>query len=362
MGEDLASNSNVEWFLPHYVTRLVGERGKVTTPTYGRHRIAPGGYLFASGLGIVPDKFLPGVLWFYNRNFGLEGDRTFGIGAFFPHQAAYVLQAYREDLPVKNPAEVFDKVLVDERKGFYLFRDRFAGENDFVASIYGLREPLNASWSFEDVGSFRIWGLGGRWASPGPSQVERENENVLIVPKIKAWKSSEPIAFSSSQDGSGMVTMRTKGIVLKNRQPQAGIVNLRAFAADYSGLSGSPGLFVVVDDFITNVAAPEFAEKTWTMHTEEKVKIEERGFLLEAKNGATMKGTFIAPTKVKISYRRTEKGGTILATGKGSFFVVMTVQKGAAPEVKIAGEDIGSIVQIGKRTIYFRDERIELVR
>lgn len=167
LGQDLSTESNAQWILPQYLLRSVNQNGELTAPTYGRHRSYAGGSLFASGLGTVPQQWLPGVMGLYRRYLGMEGDQTFGINS--PYQAAYVLAAYRDDIIPTNPAASFERVLVDERQGFYVFRNQWQDSNDFVASVYLKQQFLPDSWSFPDVGSFRIWGLGGHWANPGPS-------------------------------------------------------------------------------------------------------------------------------------------------------------------------------------------------
>ncbi|MGK7928729.1 MAG: hypothetical protein AB4290_26415, partial [Spirulina sp.] len=69
-------------------------------------------------------------------------------------------------------------------------------------------------------------------------------------------------------------------------------------------------MFVVVDRF-----EHDDREKIWTMHVEEEVTIGDRGFTLHAASGATLKGTFIAPSPVRIAFEPHETGGKIMATG-----------------------------------------------
>ena len=349
IGEDLIERSSAAWFLPHYVTRMSAD---LTVPGYGRYRTGPGKSLFSMGLGLVPPKFLPGVLWFFNRHLGWQGDRSFGIEA--PQEAIYALVGVPETGSTQNPADVWGRVLVDRQKGLYVFRDRWRNSDDFIASIYAKRQPLEDSWSFPEVGSFRIWGLGERWAQAG-SDDDKESENIVVLPHIKAWKSAQPVFFESRPDGSGVVSLKTDAVV-----EQMGISALRSFAVDYSGASGAPGLFVVVDNFTGAVNGDRFSRKTWTMHTEGTVTLDEQRFTIESPSGATLTGTFVAPLGVQIAFQKEKEGGTISATGGNQFFVVMTVQKGAAPEVKISGTGLQAKVQVGKQTITFQKDRIAI--
>lgn len=374
LGKDLVTNTSAEWFLPHYVMRIVGEKGEVSVPTYGRHRLAPVKSLFSLGWNSVPEKFLPGMIWFFNRHFGWEGDRSFAINQ--PHEAAFILEAYPEhlmDIPIsdnspeslverllnfkffpglqpKNPTKVFERVLVDEEKGFYLFRNQWQDQNDFVTSIYLKRQPLRASWSFPDAGSFRIWGLGGRWASAGPYNNKRVDENVVLVGNMAARGAAQPMFFQGEGDGSGVVSMNMDNVFKDNN-----FESLRSFAVDYSGVSGAPGLFVVVDKFTGDTP-----EKVWVMHTQEQVVLESNSFTLKANSGATMKGIFVVPSDVKLNIEETERGQKILATGGDNFFVVMTVQNAIAPEVEISGNGLDAEVKIGKRRILFSEDKVIL--
>ncbi len=348
LGKDLISDSSAEWFLPHYIMRMIESNGELSFPAYGRHRAGPGGSLFALGWETVPEKFLPAVQWFFQRHFGWQGDRSFGIGMYGPYEAAFALMGYRDDIVPKNPGEILGHVLVDEQKGFYIFRDRWQDSNDFVASIYLKREPLKSSWSFPDTGSFRIWGLGGKWAKAGPSSPETKNENVVAIANQPAdnWqdaKGAKLIFFESSPDGSGVVSFSHYNW-------------LRSFAVDYSGASGVPGLFVLVDKF--NPEEKPTQEKTWVMHTEGEVSIQGKSFTIQSNSGATMQGTFVTPDGVNISFEPGETGGAIRATGGDRFFLVMTVQKGLAPEVEIYGRGLNAQVKVGDRSISFQDDKI----
>lgn len=358
LGQDLATNSNAAWMLPHYVMRSLSSEANLPIATYGRHRYYAGKSLFAMGLGLVPESFLPGVMWVFNRSIGLQGDQSFGIQS--PYEAAYILEGYPEQAKMINPAQILDHTLVDEKKGFYVFRNRWQDDQDFIASLYTLQQPLTGAWRFPDVGSFRIWGLGGRWAIPGPSEVKWDNENVVIMPNAKPWQTGKAIVFQSRLDGSGIVSLITNPITRPKSDPPVGVRAIRSFAVDYSGTSGSPGLFVVVDHFMGSVEETEFKDKVWVMHTEGKVSIQKNTFTITSGNGATMQGTFITPKSVQLSWQKTATGNKILAKGGDDFFVVMTVQNGKAPTVKVSRTGLDEHVQVGKQGITFEKDKIVL--
>ncbi|HBB33605.1 MAG TPA: hypothetical protein DDZ80_00700 [Cyanobacteria bacterium UBA8803] len=342
LGKDLVQGSSGEWFLAHYVMRMVSQGGQVALPTYGRHRIGPDGSLFALGLATVPERFLPGVLWCFNRYFGWQGDRRFGVGEYTPHDAAFALAGYREDIIPQNPGEILDRIVVDEQKGFYAFRNQWQGDRDFVASIYLKREPLGQSWSFPDAGSFRIWGLGGRWADAGPATGKQEDENVVLAKEKQAYQGAQPIFFQAESDGSGVVSLQRY-----NWQ--------RSFGVDYSGLSGTPGLFVVVDRF---VGEDKPTNKTWLMHIDGELAIDGQRFTVQAASGATMQGTFVAPQKVRLTSEKSQVGRVLRASGSDRFFVVMTVQQGTPPQVEVLGNGWDGQVKVGEQILEYRGDRI----
>ncbi|NET71674.1 MAG: hypothetical protein F6K62_12285 [Sphaerospermopsis sp. SIO1G2] len=340
MGADLITNSSAESFLPHYVTRGVErnqEKNKnLSVATYGRHRYYAGSALFSMGLKLTPKQLLPGIMSVFKPYWGIQGDQTFGINS--PYQAAYILMSYPENVPARNPIQNFSRVLIDKQKGFYVFRNHWRSKNDIVASIYLKREKLQGSWSFPDAGSFRISGLGEDWAIAGPGDGQRSSENVVVLDSENP--TTEPTFLQTFEDGSGVVTFKSKNWI-------------RAFAVDYSHNSGVPGLFVVVDKFVDTPG-----EKTWTMYTQGKVSISGQEFTITGSSGKTMKGKFITPKNVDLSFQKMGKKGVILARGGDEFFVVMTVQSDKSPNIEVSGEGLNSIVKVGEQEIMFADEQI----
>lgn len=343
LGKDWVSEGKMKWILPHYLMRMVNQDNGVKVPTYGRHRLGPDGSLFTLGFPVTSDRFLPALVWFFDRHWGLEGDRTFGIHEHTPHDAIYALVGYPDDVAEQNPVEIFDRVLVDEQKQFYVFRNQWQDKNDFITSIYLKGESRNTgSWSFPDAGSFRIWGLGEQWAIAGPSEGRREDENVVVVPNVKGNHGSKLLFFESDRSGSGIVSLGYKNW-------------LRSFAVDYTGRSGVPGLFAVVDRFEQSLVPT-----LWVMHTAGKVTLESQGFTITSDSGATLNGRFILPEAVKLTYETTETGGKIQASGYNQFFVVMTVQKGNAPPIKVEGRGLNSVVRVGEQRVQFQGDRLQL--
>ena len=116
----------------------------------------------------------------------------------------------------------------------------------------------------------------------------------------------------------------------------------------------------------------------WVLPTvkENKVEISKDRFTITAPNGATLTGTVAAPSETKIwqedfefgheiNYWRDHRGANfkrhVVQVGGDRFFlVIMTLQKGAAPEVKISGSGPDARATIGGRTVSFDGKRILL--
>jgi len=146
-----------------------------------------------------------------------------------------------------------------------------------------------------------------------------------------------------------------------------GIRHIRSFAADYSGASGAPGLFVVVDRVSGG------GEKIWQMFPGGKATCQGNTFTIAAgEDGrkATLKGTFVYPRDAKVAGERfrfvdqsrgkPREAFAIRARSSDSFFVVMTLQDGPAPEVRVTGKGLGATVAVGGQTIRFDAKKIIL--
>lgn len=341
-GIDIAP-SKTQWFLPFYLNRSLFIDGELQIDSYGRHRLSPPPSLYGIGLPTVSAPFLAGVLWFlerYDQNF------SYGVSADLPISAIYALQGYPKQPQIVNPEKLWQKVLVDEQKGFYSFRNQWQDQGDIVASIYLKRELLRASWSFPDAGSFRISGLGQHWAIAGASEPKPYNENIVVTRKSNNQE-AKPIYFQAEQDGSATITLEKDNW-------------LRSFAIDYSKASGSPGLFVLVDRFETQ-STEDFQRKIWTMHLTGKITLKNNSFTIKSSSGATMQGTFISPQGVQLNVVSDTEGRQILqAQGINNFFVVMTLQQSAPPPVIIERNGLDAKVTVGKQTIRFDGSKIVL--
>ena len=365
MGEDISPGSGAEWVLPLWTMRMVTHKGKPCQPTFGpsESQEIPCARVFPMGLSAVPREYLPGVLWAFNHTWGAEGDKSYAVT--WPLEAVYLFLNYPLDVAPRNPAEVLPRAIQDRQKGYCVFRNRWQDEDDFVAAV--LLNSQNLARSGTEAGAFRIWGLGERWAvqrRPGL----RTSQNVVQGPTEEGWFEAQRAHFQAFPDGSGSVSMATRetylAVIAYHKRPIGPpIAATRCFAADYSGASGAPGLFVVVDK-------RPAGKGTWVMSTSPGYKIttSDRGFTITAPSGATMVGTFISPAAVQVSVSPVDAAVQAVPSGEGDFFVVMTVQKGPPPEVKVEGQGLAAKVTVRPsspqavegQTISFDGEKIIL--
>jgi hypothetical protein len=194
------------------------------------------------------------------------------------------------------------------------------------------------------------------------------------------------------------------------RRPAAfrdqGIRGFRAMGVDYSGKSGAPCLLVLVDSIKGG------GGKLWTWQIESKTengppttrvntddivfdgkqfkykvgqllktdmrRIEDDPMFRQAGNAFTLKqgeatltATFVTPAAVKmalaerVEYRQGFKSGVtrnsskaVFAEGGDDFFVIVTLQRGAAPAVSVTGEGLAGKVKVGGQTVSFAGQRV----
>jgi hypothetical protein len=121
-------------------------------------------------------------------------------------------------------------------------------------------------------------------------------------------------------------------------------------ALDLSGACGAPLLFVVVDK---SAGAKDF---TWNMKLAGgagAAKIEGNTVLVGNPAAENLKCAFVSSKALTLT-------GAISAAGADEYFAVITVQTGAAPEMKVEGEGLAAKVSIGGQTVRLDGEKIAL--
>jgi hypothetical protein len=315
--------------------------------------------------------------------------------------AIYTLLNYPTEMKAKNPGVCMPLTWAATTKGGYIFRNRWRDTDDIVSQVF-LKSEGEGGWSHPDAGSIRIYGLGHEWAIVGINNSKsgsRWFENVVMLPEDPVNEGMRAVRtfYEPREDGSGVISMdmnlvyygrktvkdnkgneKKAGLVdhgfrlLRDNLVDLGIRGMRSVAVDYSGKSAAPALFVIVDKIsggskkVWQWQLPKFNGKS------DVVIIEGKSFTI-IQGDASLHATFIAPADVKLSQAQGKENihskygkygdvdlNAIHATGGDSFYVVMTLQKGGAPDVEVEGAGLDSKVTVWKQKIRFDGEKILL--
>ncbi len=305
----------------------------------------------------TPEAQLPALRWMYDYLPGERGDRTFDTD---DGGGIYSLLFYRDDIQPRNPADVSGLTFTDPSHGIAIFRNRYKDEHDIVALVNAhARQPAGCHGG-SDTNTFRILGLGGAFVTgSGRTRDPRGQTNLFPdTPSEEADSGLGQLVESRfDEDGSGMAVTTGSCMGVDGHK--------RTFIADYSGQCGAPALFVNSDTSENG--------KVWRLNTPEFNEIDIRGnqFTLRSPNGASMQATVIYPKSVTFRTGRFKRGGGVGYPYRGTAYmenkwiefdcpgqacVVMTLQEGEAPTVKVDHGLHGAQASIGGATIAFERE------
>ncbi len=351
------------------------------------------GRLLAAGLPISPEQYRPALLWAWNHMAGI--DKPEDAGRVFEDESlgngldlALAFLNYPLDMEPEHPAEVMPKHWHAPTYGFHTWRDGWEGEQSFIGQVFLKSRPIHG-WNHPNAATFRLHGLGRAWATgPTTRNGARQLEPVVILPDREHNRSAggQLKHLEQFEDGSGAMAIDMNDVysspgrgrsidrmlvMAPDQEPDWDGRGLRAIAMDYSGLSGAPALVVLVD----RVDVP--GEKLWQW----PVPDEPSGRPEVTIDGATfgfdygeenLHATFITPGDIELGQatdhieeadpRYGYHGPVERVRGEheGPFFIIATVQRGEAPEVKVEGTGLDAVVTVGERTVRFDGERIIL--
>jgi hypothetical protein len=349
--------------------------------------------LFEAGYPLTPDAYKPAALWAWNK--------IRDVNPADPATHANVLQGgglelflsfrnYPLDGKSEPPGKVLPLTWQADTLGLNVFRNGWSSGDDFVGQVFLKAAPIKAH-NFENAGAFTLLGLGRSWVN-GPvskGSPQREFNPCVSLPldDINAGSCGRLRYRQTWPDGSGAVTINLDDVYASKgrrrydanylRHPDADttvspITGLRAVAFDYSGKSGAPCLFVLVD----KINGGKERWWHWTPDDEQLARTKATGntFTIDYGN-ASLRATFITPADPKLDVRTeeiviaeatkdkpTERAPVhrVRATGLDHFFVVATIQKKDAPAVKVEGTGLDAKVTVGSQTIRFDGEKIRL--
>lgn len=337
---------------------------------------------------IIPVKYQPALLWAWNRLYNVTdeastvnvirgSDRKNVPGGL---TLAQNFVNYPLDMKPQHPSKVMPLTWAAKTFGHYIFRSGWEDVDAFVAQVFAKSAPV-VGWNHPNAGAVRLWGLGHAWTdAPEDRNGTREQYSVVLLPddEIAQGCCGRITHYDPQPDGSGTLTINLDDVYAKKsrqlydgmfvRDPEAfvpsGITGLRAIGYDYSGKSGAPALVVMVDRIDGG------GRKVWTWQKPgAEVRVTSNGFTLRYPD-ASLQATFVTPGEVEveatseaveIGEARTGFRGTlhrVKATGGDSYFVVMTLQRGDAPAVKVKGDGLNATVTVGGQTVRFDGKKV----
>jgi hypothetical protein len=372
-GVALSAAPNLGMILPGYAGRtILRKNGAVMhSNTNGGGPLGVDSY--ARGFALVPESLRPAVFWAWRRTQALADAGTLAnpwltVHELDPMSAAFMFVNWPSEVPSARPEQVLPKVMVDEQKGGYVFRNRWRDGDDCVTTIL-LNRPQQGARNSTYFGAFEISGLGTDWVVRGQESADGLSANRLHIPGCASAKS--PAAqlrhFQALADGSG-----TLSIGLDECYP--GHKVLRACAVDYSEKSGAPLLFAVVD----RVSGPLSDKAVWQMVVERERTVEVAGNVVTVKGAGewSLSATVLAPAapliekieedhRFEANYLGTHRSvsfpRTVVRVSGGPEFLVVMAAARTAVRVSAAGPALTDLVTIGRQTLRFDGEKLDVI-
>lgn len=223
---------------------------------------------WATLLGTISERWLPGVMAIHDRSVGLKGDKGFAIG--YGLLAPFAVATYPwEVTPVEGQ---LPWLLPDTVKGHWVMRTGYKnGADDLVLVHHQKSQPMGGCHSERagSVSTMELWGFGKQWLA-GHFQVAANN-GILpsddTGPVTTAWRQVGDRALVIDADTSRAYfqDVDTKAIPDKaahlakaggvgwvkipnwREMLDLGIRGKRSLAVDVSGTSGAPMLIASYD-------------------------------------------------------------------------------------------------------------------
>lgn len=354
---------------------------------------------FAALFPAVRPEWQPEVLTAWNRDANVTADE---FGSLLNHELAHTFVHYpveMEPAPLGTHLPLF---WAAPDFGFYALRSGWE-ENDFIAQVF-LKSQSIQGWNGPNAGTYRLRGLGQNWAVGPTDRVRRrEQENVVFMPESDLANGArghlnyleqgeKTLVLTADLDEvyerQGRYQISRYGQIRElnqnpeNRPEPSGITGSRSMAFDFSGLSGAPALFAVVDRIDGGDGEPRLWLYQPPMERGQNVARvvtpKEAGFMVQSReNGPTLQGHFAHPAFPQIdtsplSYTYVKNWGhnrgtthevkvdAVHVPGTDHFVFVATVSDEEHPEVTIQGQGLDAVITVGRRVISFDGENLVL--
>ncbi|MFW6061503.1 MAG: hypothetical protein ACOC93_01720, partial [Planctomycetota bacterium] len=322
-GKRVTPQNDVELILPERIFLHVYREGKEPLSQEINTQTDLDGEWFARLYPVTPEKYQPAALWAWRehaKDGGDNGAETDWIDEILARDTVRSFVYYPLDAEASQPGEVMPLTWEAPDFGLYAFRNAWDDPNAFLAQVWA-KDHVVGGWNGPNAGTFRLLGLGHKWAvGPHDRHRMRWEEPLVQLPEdedvINQSALGEVTYAKTRSDGSGVVSIDLRDVYaaahpLPDRPDRkqrlyehyghirresafkdSGITGMRSVAVDYSGLSGAPCLMVVVDQIDGG------GQKVWTWQLGEEnladTTVEGNAFTVAKSDGAKLRGTVIS--------------------------------------------------------------------
>lgn len=325
----------------------------------------------------TPEELLPGVVYWYEKTVGSEGNKTwdnerFGtISSILFHPGPKVKPRNPMTIPAWRAA-----MLDTGGNGFLTWRNQYKDASDVVAQLY-VKLRGNKGHNGPDALSFRIVGQNTLWATGGGRYGPQLNGMDAYERSMNTLYPGDPDGPFRTNGNSGKIVtppiIRDDGsghVVVSIAQNNVGVRDhTRWFAAEFSPKTGAHAAFVIADTSTDG--------KAWQMVTlaTNPIATEGNTFTITGPDGSTMRGTVLypaGPIEFKVGKRiRGSNAGDVgennfvhFSNEDGCYLVVLTLAQKGQPHPKISadGKWAGAprgMVRIGQWTLSIDGARVK---
>lgn len=305
----------------------------------------------------APQEQLGALRWMYDRFVGLEGDQSWDCDRW--GGGLYSVLYYPVDVEPENPSKSLGMNYVDDSHGLVIFRNRFQDEDDIVAVVNAHARQPRGCHGGADTNTLRILGLGSVFATgSGRTQNAGGQTNLFLEtpPSRGDGGLGELVDWEFDASGGGHAVTRGSCMGVED--------HVRRFVVDFSGECGAPALFVNSDASLNG--------RVWRLNTPEfnTITTDADSFTITSPVGSSMKVTVLEPKGASFRTGSFERGansdapfpyrGAPYRNNKWIEFdcdtraaVLMTLQTGRAPEIKIERFLHGAVARLGDMTIAY---------
>lgn len=166
---------NMKWFFltalggnPENLRASFPERGEYPHNIWTRNGLS-GGCYFGIGFGVATAEQQAAMLWFYNHSGlrDLDAKNGWGLDApsAYPHHSVLAFVNWPVGMAEKNPGEVLPRAMMDDKAGFYAWRNRWQDRNDVIISILTRSVRGNHGCKAENTLTIQHGGRKMKWGT-----------------------------------------------------------------------------------------------------------------------------------------------------------------------------------------------------